>query len=437
MKEKVRSLVIGWFHQYKNSDFLKRLSTLLIVDILVRISNIVLLPVYLRLMSQEEYGIYSYILSIVTTFSVLLNFGLYVPQSKYYADVHADEKRKVVLFNIFFCITALMVMIIIPLYSFGLDYGIIQFLLKSDINYPLYRWSILLALIVSAYSVILSNFFMISEKIALFRKYNTCRLVVVNITVLSSLFLFRQDKINTRLLYTYLIEMIIMLAFSPAYFREMLPRIDWKLIRSSLKLGLPVMISALWAMFSNNSDKFFIEKYGSSKELSCYYLAFSLSNLIIMVTQSVQNVWMPIFLKEKDLRTNVYKTKKLIIKLSAVLIVLSILLIIAFLLALKIGVISPDYTLTVYILPILLVGQTVNSALIIYVNYFIYLEKTHWSLLIGIATSLVSLAGSYYLVAVWNVFGAATVYLMVQLAYGGLYYAVIDRHLKARMQLLK
>jgi len=433
MKEKVSSLISSWLNQYKSSVFLKRLSTLLILDILVRISSVILLPVYLRLMSQEEYGVYNYIISIISTFSVLLNFGLYVSQSKYYSDAQTDERRKIVLFNIFFCLTSLFIIVTVPIYLFGKDQAIVGLLFKNDINYPLYKWPILLALIVSVYTVILSNFFIISEKIDQFRKYNILRLVLIHLVVLICLYFFRQDKIKVRLLYTYLTELAVLLIIFSLYLKEMTPKIDWKIIGYSLKLGLPIMISAMWATFSNNSDKFFMEKYGTHKELSCYYLAFSLSNLIVMIATSVQNVWMPLFLKEQDLKKNVANTKKLIKKLCTVLAILSVLLVIALYTAIKLGIISPEYQLTVYILPILLVAQIINAGLIIYVNYFIYLEKTHWSLLIGIATSVVGLVGSYQLIPVWNVFGAACVYLGVQLAYCGLYFAVINRSLRSRM----
>jgi O-antigen/teichoic acid export membrane protein len=51
----------------------------------------------------------------------------------------------------------------------------------------------------------------------------------------------------------------------------------------------------------------------------------------------------------------------------------------------------------------------------IYSNYLIYLEKTYLAPLIGISTSLIGFAGSYYLIPIWNIYGAAIAYLGVQL----------------------
>jgi len=68
------------------------------------------------------------------------------------------------------------------------------------------------------------------------------------------------------------------------------------------------MFSAIWQLVSNYSDKFFLEKYGTATDLSYYYLAFSLGNVLYMICLAFQNVWMPEFLREKDLKVNVNRT---------------------------------------------------------------------------------------------------------------------------------
>jgi len=85
--------------------------------------------------------------------------------------------------------------------------------------------------------------------------------------------------------------------------------------------------------------------------------------------------------------------------------------------AIKIKIISDKYTPALYVLPFLLAAQIINGTVLIYANYMIYFEKTHWALFIGIITSVIGLAGSYFFVRAWGVFGAAIVYLLVQVAY--------------------
>jgi len=430
MKINEFGLIKEWIGRYRQNSNFTRMVTILSMDILARLSNILLLPVYLRLMSQEEYGLYNYILSIITTFSIVLNFGLYVAQTKYYSDRHAGEGRKAVLFNIFFLLTLLLMIVLIPVYVFGIDFRLVKFLFKNDIGYSGFRWSMLMATIVSIYSVILANYFVTSERIHLFRKYNLYRLIVINAVVLFCLYYFKSEKIHVRLFYTYLCEMLVLLVFISFYIREMLPVIDKKLIVNSLKLGLPIMLSAVWAMIGNYNDKFFLEKYGSPKELSYYYLAFSIANIVYMICLAVQNSWLPSFLREKDLQLNIRKTKQVITRLALGLLILGVMLVLAFYLALKFRIIADKYAPALLILPFLLLAQIISGIVLLYSNYLIYFEKTHWSMMVGIITSIIGLTGSYFLVSAWGIYGAVFSYLAVQLIYLFFYHRLIQYQLR-------
>ncbi|HXD77364.1 MAG TPA: oligosaccharide flippase family protein, partial [Puia sp.] len=107
MKIKEIGFLRQYFQKYRKSANFGRMLTVLSMDVLARLSNILLLPVYLRLMTQEEYGWYNYLLSIITTFALILNFGMYVAQTKYYSDAHQSDRRKSVLFNVVLLLTML------------------------------------------------------------------------------------------------------------------------------------------------------------------------------------------------------------------------------------------------------------------------------------------------------------------------------------------
>src|ERR1043166_8735557 len=134
--------------KYKDNLLFNRLVAVLSIDIFVKLSGIILLPIYLRLMTQDEYGLYGYLLSIILTFSVVLNFGLYIPLSKFYHDYEKVDKGKL-LFTIFCLLIAILIIVIFPIYFFGWDYAIVKILFKNRINYISYRWPVLLAVVVT------------------------------------------------------------------------------------------------------------------------------------------------------------------------------------------------------------------------------------------------------------------------------------------------
>src|SRR3989304_6856103 len=69
-----------------SSLIVRRFADIFSIDILVRASAFIFLPIYLSLMTKEEFGLYGYLISIIGSFSLIMGFGLYVPQIKMYHD---------------------------------------------------------------------------------------------------------------------------------------------------------------------------------------------------------------------------------------------------------------------------------------------------------------------------------------------------------------
>lgn len=424
-----------WIAQYRENTLINRLLSVLSIDVLIRVSNILLLPVYLKLMSQEDYGLYNYILSIINTIALILTFGLYVSQSKYYSDNHGDTTRqKEVLFTIIILLSSLLIVVLVPTYLTGADSWLISLLFNTPVNYDLLRWPLLLAIVISVFNVFLSNFFITSEKIKTFRRYNVVRLILSNVIVLSVLFSFQGQPLYLRLTYTYITELIVLLIFSVYYIREMRPVLNKTIILNTFKLGFPIMASAILALFGNYSDKFFLEKKGGANDLSYYYLAFSISNIIYMVCMAAQNAWLPAFLKEKDIKLNIRRTNQLLKKLTLVLLLVSVAFIIGFRFAIYIKIIDYKYLPTIYILPVLLLAQLISGIILIYGNYLVYLEKTQWTLFIGVISAVIGVTGSYYMVPYGGTMGAGLTYLGVQAVSLYLYHLIIKSKLKKRLE---
>ena len=200
--------------RYKENILFNRLFTVLSIDILVKVSGIVLLPVYLILMTQEEFGLYGYLLSIILTFSIVLNFGLYIPLSKFYHDYQDAEKRGKLLFTISLLLVTMLTCVILPVYVFGWDYELIKILFKNPVDYKEYRGAVLIAIIVSVFSFMLTTFFFTSEKLKHLKRYNILRIICINVITIFFLYIFRNtDSVRIRLQATYMIELILFLVF--------------------------------------------------------------------------------------------------------------------------------------------------------------------------------------------------------------------------------
>jgi O-antigen/teichoic acid export membrane protein len=424
----------NWVTHYKDNLLVSRLFAVLSIDILVKLAGVILLPIYLRLMTQDEYGLYGYLLSIIFTFSVVLNFGLYIPISKFYHDFENEEERGRLLFTIFCLLAVILIVVIFPIYFFNWDYVFVKILFKNQIDYAEYRGSVLLALVVTIGNFMLTNFLFTSEKIRQLKQYNFLRIVCINICAMTFLFLLKNhDKVRVRLETTYLVEAILFLSFLFIFLKEVRSRFSRKIALAGLKLALPVMVSAVFGIIINFSDKFFLEKYGSFKEMSYYYLAVSCAGVIPLIFASFQNAWLPLFLKEKDLLKNVAKTNKLIKRLFVIFAVLSCSIQIFVWIILSLGIIQSKYHETLFILPLLLTSQILSALTPLYTNYLVYFEKTHVVSITGFFVCCISLVLSLLLIPRFGVYGAGAVSIASNACYFAIYYFIIRFYIQKKI----
>lgn len=422
-----------WLEKYQQNVLLKRLFAVLSIDILVKLSGVILLPVYLRLMSQEEYGLYNYLLSIVFTFSLVLNFGLYIPVSKFYHSVDQLHRKKL-LFTIFVLLLAGLLLLVIIIYSLGLDIALINILFKHPLDYQNYRSAILLAILVSVLSFMLTSFFFTSEKIKQVKQYNICRIVFIHLFAIIALFLIPDTNgAELRLQVTYVLELVFLLIFAVHLIREMRPEFDSKMALSSLKMGIPIMLSALFGIVINFSDKFFLEKYGSFKDLSNYYLAIAFASIIPTIFASVQNAWIPLFMKERNIVENVHKTNKLIKNLTLVFVGISFSIWLFFEILLWLSVIPLKYDNVALVLPLILLTQIAAALAALYNNYLVYFEKTHLISITGLLICMINIAASLLLIPGWGIYGAALAMMISNLCYLGIYFLVSRRIIRKRL----
>ena len=424
-------LLRAWVGKYKQSVLLKRLFAVLGIDILVKLSGLILLPVYLRLMTQDEYGLYNYLLSIILTFSTVLTFGLYIPISKFYHDYKDGAQKGKLLFTTFVLLIAGLFVLILVIYSFGLDVTIIKALFKHDLKYENYRLAILLAVISSVFSFMLTSFFFTSEKIKQVKQYNISRIACIHLTsILALYFIPGTDTAELRLQVTYGLEFILLLIFSVILVKAMHFEFNYRLALIALKMGLPIMLSALFGIVINFSDKFFLEKYGTLKDLSNYYLAIAFASIIPTIFASVQNAWIPLFMKEKNLGENIQKTNKLIKNLTLAFIGLSLSIWVFLEVLLMFSVIPKKYNEVAFLLPLLLLTQIAAALSALYNNYLVYFERTYLISITGLIICVISIGASLVFIPRWGIYGAALASMLSNILYLLIYNLIAKRLIK-------
>ena len=416
------------YKRYKESVVLNRFVSLMSVDILIKASSFILIPVYLKLLTQTEFGLYNYLISIVVFFSQILNFGLYLAQSKIYPDTESEGRGKF-LFSLHVLLLFLLLTSLAIIYGFNIDRYLISLLFKGSFNYQFYRFPMLLAIVASVYSFMLYNYLLSAEKIKIVQRYNLLRLILLNTIVLAVLFYVKGDKVNMRFIITYTIEIILIISFAFQCIKEMVPSLDYQVMLRSAKIGFPIMVSAICGIVIGFGDKYFLQRKAGFVDLSVYYLAFSVANIIPMIFNTLQNIWLPIFLREKELEKNIKLTKKMVKRVFGIFIILSIGMILFMIGALYIHLIDSRYNKVIYVLPVLLLSLSIESTSHLLVNYITYFEQTYILPIISVILGIISITLNIVFISRYGLYGAAYSSLSIGMLSFTAYYFILKFNL--------
>jgi len=410
----IKEIVDRYKGYYYSSVVLQRFAKVLSLDVLVRASNLFLLPVYLKLMTQEEFGLFGYFLSIISVFSTILNFGLYLAQAKLYHDYNAEEKKSFV-FTINVMLIAFLSITVLPIYLLRLDYSIIPVIFSHPVKYELYRDGMFLAIVVTVLSFMLYNFLMTSENIRKFQVFNFIKLVTVNSVIIYLLSTSKSDSVMIRLKYSYIIELFIFVGFSSLYIKHMKPNFNFAYAKKALVIGIPAMASAMISVIYTLNDRVILEKYGNFADLGIYNFGVTYAAILMVIFSSFQSVYLPRFFQEKDVKKNFHKTKKIISKMGLILAAIGVVLFIILEIVFTLGIINIKYQPVMYILPVLLVVQIAQASQQLLSNYVIYFEMVYIGTLFSIGSSILNIGLNLIFIPKLNFIGAAFSSLIISL----------------------
>lgn len=380
-------------------------------------------------MTKDEFGLYGYFYSLIWIFSLILNFGFFLAQTKLYHD-YDKEGKKNLIFTINVSLCVLLFLTLFPIYFFGLDYYFIKLLFTHSINYEAYRWFLLLGVVVAVFSFMYTNYFITSENIKRLQIFNFLKLVFVNSIVIYALSAKSPDSVKIRLEYSYIVELFIVLLFTPFYISNMHPKFDFTILKKSFKIGMPSMLISIVSLVYNFSDKYILEKYGTFSDLAVYNLGFTIASIIGVVYASFQSVYLPFFYKEKDFTINLKKTKEIAKKMAGIFSLLGIAIWIGVYFMLKLNILDVKYHEIIYILPILLISQNFQSMSQLFTNYIVYFEVVYVGTVIVFLMSILNVVSNMLLIPHYNFYGASISALIISICSLFMYYQFTIR--KAR-----
>ncbi len=368
---------------------IRKFLALFSTDVLVRGANFLLIPVFLHLMSKQDFGVYGYLYNFAMTCSLILNLGYHSALPKLYIETCKDRKENgSMLFTLSITLFGFLVALFGLCFLFDWDSAFFNLVNRNEsanFNYAPYRPYLFVAIASMIFSNFLTYYFISAKRVKNIQLFNIFRLIACNLTAVAMLYFSKDaDTALLRLSATYVIELLLCCVFARNVIKDFLPRYNKDYMRKALKIGLPIGFVCLVNSVVNFGDKQFVMLYCGSEAMGAYNLAVLVATIPLIVFQSFNFVWLPDFLGEKDLHTLKRKSLRNARIVFLLLVGISVLIWLGTYLLLYWGVFPENYSEIVTYLPMLLLSQVFAAMILYYFNFFTYFEKTHITMIISI-----------------------------------------------------
>ena len=442
MRENKQSFWKNSIEKYRNKVAFRRFISLFSTDVLVRGANFLLIPLFLHLMTRDEFGVYGYLYSFAMAMSLVFTFGFHASVPKLYADTKDDKKAQgSMLFTLSLTLILGLVLIFSLISLTGIDEYFFGLINRNEemknFSYDTYRPYLLVAMASMVLSNLLTYYFVAAEKIKNIQAFNLIRFFFANGLAILLLYTAPDaDAALLRLSVTYIVELLLCCVFLFFLCKNFTFKFSKYYLYKGLKIGLPLSFVALLNAITNFGDKHFVMIYCGAAIVGVYNLASLLATIPVIVYQSFNFIWLPSFLQEKNLILLKKKTDRNGLRIFILLLLLSVLIYIGAFFLLQWGVFPENYSLIMQILPPLLLSQIFASLNLFFFNYFTYFEKNYLTIL----TSIVINSLSYLLFSLtasrFGYIGVAYSLLLSNFTLFVIYYILTSYYVKKGINIL-
>lgn len=273
------------FRQIFRQSFAYALGT-----ILNRVTNIILLPLYVRMLSKSEYGVLEILLltSTVTMIFLQLGMGSAIFRSVLYKE---GGDRATISSTAQYFLALFSLTVIAGLFCFAPELA--QSLFDSRESASLLRILFLGDFFLVAATVPMS-LLRIDQKTGLFVRLSAAN-CIIGIT-LNLLFLVHWKMGVAGIIWANTLTAAV---FAALYLyvnrREWRPRFSFHELRDMLGFGLPLVPSALGDLVLQASDRYIIKYTRGFEELAAYSVAMRLAMVVSLAINAFQMAWPAIF----------------------------------------------------------------------------------------------------------------------------------------------
>jgi len=260
-------------------------------QVLTKASAFLLIPLYTRYLTPDEYGIFGYLQFILQIMATILMFGFYGAQTRFFYEYKDDLKR---IGEFLFSINIWLLAILFPLAALISFWGDSIYSLIGPKEIPFHPF---IPLIVWTVVFQIMNQLIISFWMAKKEYLKTAILQIILFVLITGFAVFMVVALKMGvvgkikgMLYGQIVFFLISYI---SYAKHFLPKIKWQYIAYSLSFGIPIVVHLLGGVVHNSIDRAILAAKVPVSELGLYTLGYQVGMVMSVVTSSINKAWQP------------------------------------------------------------------------------------------------------------------------------------------------
>lgn len=394
-------------------------------QILPQFANFILLPVYTKYLTPNDYGIVSSMVVIESFLIIFFSLSLERSIFRLYWDYKTQEEQRTFLGTIVIFITFFSLVVLGLVFIFSNYVGLIY---KSIPFYPFYTFSILTCFL-SVFSLVPNIYFMLKEKAWQFVFVSLLQFIISTCLIL---WFIIENKTGAQgyMLARLLTGIILLPMFAFLSFKMISFKFRIKILKAALTFSLPIIPAIIIAWVLNLSDRVFIERYFSLFEVGVYSLGYKIASIVLVLSSSFFLAFTPMFFKLAN-SANQILAKNKISRFNTIYIILTLL--VAFIISLfskeiVIFFLDKKYLLSIKYIPILALSYVFSSATSITSQFFQQSKKMKGNLYISLLAAILNVILNFALIFPFGATGAAIATLLSMLSLFIISYIYTKKH---------
>lgn len=376
-------------------------------NLVVRLINFALLPLYSNLISVDQFGVYSLLMSVYSVAAVLYNIGMPSSLTNFYLKESDQRRRKVIFSSVINTVGILGLFLTLTaiISSRFLANGIL-----GEEKFQLLIQLVFIALFVDTVSMFILQLYKTleqSKRVVIFMFLGAILNLAMNVWLVYGLRMDIYGIIISQLFSSGLV-LILMLPDTKNYY---VFAIENEILKKILLFSIPLFLSGLFAAGIDVADRFILNFLLGKKQVGEYSFAYRIALITNIFVISFRTAWMPYAINRW--KENNYKEifGKTFLKLLAagVFILIAVSFFAEDLFKLKIlgtYLFNPEYRNGLVILPFVVLGYIFSSLAAFYSVYpFVSNKSYHFLISDGIGL-IINLVLNFILIPLIGLLGA-------------------------------